>query len=155
MLTLPKISMISKAAGLGLIMVLMGSGMAVARDDALVLPVDGALKSAGAGQALDGSVTFYFGNSSHPAVEKKFGNFVTNKKTNNFGKPDVEACNWAMLAALKTFQERAHNEGGNAVINIKSYYKKNEVSYDKEFECHAGAFVAGVALKGDVVKLKK
>jgi uncharacterized protein YbjQ (UPF0145 family) len=58
------------------------------------------------------------------------------------------------LSALITLQERAHTEGGNAVINIKSFYKKQEVSYDKEFECHVGTFVSGVALKGDVVKLK-
>ncbi len=47
------------------------------------------------------------------------------------------------------------NEGGNAVINIASYYKKNTVSSDTEFECHAGAVIAGVAMIGDVVTLAK
>ena len=46
-------------------------------------------------------------------------------------------------------------EGGNAVINIKSYYKKNEVSSAGEYECGAGAMVSGVAFKGEVVKLAK
>jgi hypothetical protein len=50
---------------------------------------------------------------------------------------------------------RARTEGGNAVINIVSYYKKNVFSSATEYECHAGAIIAGVALKGTVVKLSK
>ena len=52
-----------------------------------------------------------------------------------------------------SLQEQSKKEGGNAVINIASYYKKNTVSSEKEYECHAGAVIAGVALIGDVVTL--
>jgi hypothetical protein len=57
------------------------------------------------------------------------------------------------LTVVLALRDRAVSEGGDAVVNIKSYYKKNEVVSDSEYECHAGAFVAGVALKGTVVKL--
>jgi uncharacterized protein YbjQ (UPF0145 family) len=59
-----------------------------------------------------------------------------------------------MLSALIQLQERARREGGNAVINIKSYYKKQTFSSESQFECHAGNIMAGVALKGDIVKLR-
>jgi len=149
------ISKFSRSFVLGVLFVTFGIQAAAARNTALILPVSSVMSMPDAKQKLDGSVKFYFGKSGHPAVLKKFGNCVTNKKTNSFGKPDEEACNWAMLSALITMQERAQNEGGNAVINIESYYKRQANSLNSEFECHAGAFVAGVALRGDVVKLAK
>ncbi len=69
-------------------------------------------------------------------------------------KSDEKACNWAFLSAMIALRDRALNEGGNAVVNIKSNYKQNEMSSNTEFECHAGAIMSGVALKGTVVKLK-
>tara|TARA_R110002110_G_scaffold29975_5_gene106233 strand:+ start:2078 stop:2533 length:456 start_codon:yes stop_codon:yes gene_type:complete len=138
-------------ATLAVALSLVGAQGALARDDAQLYPVSGVLSMPG----VDSSVGVYFGNTPHPAVVKTLGTFPTNKKTNSVGKSDQEACNWAALSAVKTLQERALKEGGNAVINIKSYYKKNEVSHDDQFECHSGAFVTGVALIGDVVKLAK
>jgi hypothetical protein len=58
-----------------------------------------------------------------------------------------------MLSALIDLQDAARKQGGNAVVNIVSFYKKNEFSSPTDYDCHAGAFVAGVALKGDIVKL--
>ena len=52
-----------------------------------------------------------------------------------------------------TLQDRAVAEGGNAVINIRSYYYKNDFSSATEFECGAGAIMAGVTMVGEVVKL--
>ena len=136
--------------------VVVAAQVAEARDDALILPVDPVLHMTGnKGESLDGTVKFYFGATAHPKAIKTFGNFATNKKTNSLGKTDNDACNWAMLSALLALQDRAKSEGGNAVVNIMSNYKKEAKSYDKEFECHAGAFVTGVALKGDVVTIKK
>jgi len=60
-----------------------------------------------------------------------------------------------MISALKELAERAKTEGGDAVVDIVSYYKKNVFSSATEYECHAGNIVAGVALKGRVVKLAK
>jgi hypothetical protein len=106
------------------------------------------------GSQLPG-VTFYFDGQAHPKVEKTLGEYVSNRKTNAFNKTDAEACQWVAFDALKTFHQRALSEGGNAVINIHSYYKKNELSDPTRYECHAGYAAAGVALKGTVVKVAK
>ena len=100
-------------------------------------------------------VAFYFADQAHPAIVANFGDAVTNRKGNSFGRPDEEACRWTMMSALKTLHDRAIEEGGNAVIGIVSYYQKNTYSSATDYECHAGGFVAGVALKGTVVKLAK
>jgi len=130
---------------------MFGAAQTQAKDDGLMRPVSDVLDKYEA--ELDSSVALYFGDQSHPAVERKLGEFPTNKKTNAFNKSDSEACEWVMLSALLALQERAVREGGNAVVNIRSYYKKNIVSSKTEYECHNGAFVAGVALIGEVVKL--
>jgi hypothetical protein len=98
-------------------------------------------------------VSFYFDDQPHPKVEQALGDYVSNKKTNAFNKSDAEACQWVALSALLSFRQRAMTEGGNAVINIHSYYKKNDLSDPARYECHAGFVVGGVAFKGTVVKL--
>ena len=103
---------------------------------------------------LDQGIQFFFGDHSHPAVERKIGTWVANKKTNALNKSDDRACEWAFLSAMISLQKRAVREGGDAVVNIQSYYKKNVINSATEFECGAGAFVAGVALRGTVVKFK-
>lgn len=125
------------------------------RDTKHMMSIQDAMESANYQEKLDPDVALYFGDQSHPKVEKSFGSFPTNKKTNSFNKSDEAACQWVMLSALLALQERAKREGGNAVINISSYYKKNVVKSETEFECHAGAFMSGVALKGEVVKLSE
>ena len=40
----------------------------------------------------------------------------------------------------------------DAVVNIESNYKNRQFSSETEFECGAGAIMAGVALKGTLVK---
>jgi uncharacterized protein YbjQ (UPF0145 family) len=82
------------------------------------------------------------------------GEFATNKKTNAFGKSDLEACQHVFLSAVIELQERARKEGGNAVINIKSNYKNEVRESATEFTCGAGAVIAGVALTGEVVTLR-
>lgn len=126
---------------------------AQARDDIFKLPIADALASPQAQGKLDGSVQFYFGESKHPAVKQKFGDFVSNKKTNGFNKSDLESCTWSFLSALIQFQDRAHQLGANAVVNIHSYYKKVDVSSETEIECHTGALISGVTLKGDFVSV--
>jgi hypothetical protein len=105
------------------------------------------------GEILD-TVKLFFAGQPHPPAEKTMGEFRTNRKTNAFNKSDEAACQWAFFSAIKSLQERALNEGGNAVIDIKSNYKNQEFSSATEYQCGAGAFVGGVALKGTVVKLK-
>jgi uncharacterized protein YbjQ (UPF0145 family) len=102
---------------------------------------------------LDGSIKFFFGTQPTPPILTKLGSDVSNRKTNSFGKSDEKACAWAFLSAMIALENRAKQLGANAVVNIVSYYQKVEMSSTTEFECHAGAIIAGVALKGDFVKI--
>ena len=135
------------------ITMLMISPIAQSRDTKLMLSIEEAMQSADFQAQLDSKIRFYFGDQKHPEVTKNYGSFSSNKKTNAFNKSDEAACRWVFLSAMKSLQDRVRKEGGNAVINIASYYKKNIVRNSTEFECHAGTFVAGVALTGEVVKL--
>jgi len=124
-----------------------------ARDTKYLLPIETALAVKDAQDKLDGSIKFFFGNQPTPPIITKLGTDVTNRKTNSFGKSDEKACNWAFLSAMVALEKRAQQLGANAVINIVSYYKKDVMSSATEFECHAGALIAGVALKGEFVKI--
>ena len=124
---------------------------AQARDTRYELKIADVMADPRYAENVPAGVKFYFANQAAPAGQN-LGEFVTNKKTNSFGKEDEEACTWAMISAMKELGERALTEGGNTVVGIVSYYKKRVFSNETLFECHAGAFVAGVALKGEVVK---
>jgi uncharacterized protein YbjQ (UPF0145 family) len=136
-----------------LLAVLAAIAPAYARDTKHILPITTALATKDAEEKLDGSVKFFFGNQEHPNIMTKLGTDVSNRKTNAFGKSDEKACNWAFLSAMVALEKRAKQLGANAVVNIVSYYKRIEMSSTTEFECHAGAVIAGVALKGDFVKI--
>jgi uncharacterized protein YbjQ (UPF0145 family) len=124
-----------------------------ARDDKLLLPIDAAMQSSDTKEKLDSSIKYYFGNQKTPKVLQKLGSDSSNKKTNAFGKSDEKACQWVFLSAMLSLEQRAKELGANAVINIVSNYKKVEMSSATEYECHAGGIMAGVALKGDFVKV--
>lgn len=126
---------------------------AEARDTKYLLPIAAALEIKDAKARLDGSVKFFFGDQQTPNVLVKLGTDVTNLKTNAVGKSDEKACNWVFLSAMIALEKRAKQLGANAVINIVSYYKKEVMSSTTEFECHAGAVIAGVALRGEFVKI--
>jgi uncharacterized protein YbjQ (UPF0145 family) len=147
-----------KITGLGcLVMAAMTvavAGPAAARDTPYHLRIADVQKDPRYGESVPSDVAFYFADQKPANIDKELGEFVTNRKTNSVGRPDEDACRWAMMSALKELAERAKQEGGNAVINIVSYYKKVVFTSTTEYECHAGAFVAGVALKGTVVKFK-
>ena len=103
---------------------------------------------------IDGSVKFYLaGNTPGGKVTVLSPGAVTNKKTNAFNKTDYQACSWALQSALITLHEAAKKVGANVVTDITSFYKRNERKDPKTYECHAGAVIAGVALKGDLSKV--
>jgi uncharacterized protein YbjQ (UPF0145 family) len=128
-------------------------GAAQARDTQYKLAISEVMENPDFKAKLGNDILFRFGDEKAAGVP--LGEFVTNRKTNSVGKPDEQACRWAMLSALIELRDRAQQEGGDAVVNIVSYYKKVTYSSPTLYECHAGALIAGVALKGQVVKLKK
>ena len=129
--------------------------VAQARDDVGNYNIQAVLSTEMAKAKLGDQVKFYFGDSKHPKVSKRFGVFGTNKKTNAFNKSDQEACEWTFLSAMLQLRDRALQMGGNAVINIKSNYKNHLTSSTDTFQCGAGAIIAGVPLQGEVVKIGK
>ena len=126
-----------------------------ARDTAVYLPFDKAVAEATRAGKIDGSVKFYLaGNTPTGNVTVLSAGAVTNKKTNAFNKSDEVACEWVAQSAIISLHQAAKNAGANAVTNIVSFYKKNERKDAKTYECHAGAIMAGVALKGDLAKVQ-
>lgn len=103
---------------------------------------------------IDGSVRFYLAGQKTPAVLSRMGEDVSNKKTNAANKSDAEACRWVTLSVLKAFQDSAKARGANAVVDMVSYYKKNEFKSAQNYECYAGAIMAGTAMKGTYAKVK-
>lgn len=131
-----------------LLVSVMSATPALARDTELHLPLSEVLDMPEAKEKLDGSVKFYLAGQKTPKVLKRFQSDVSNRKTNGFGKADDVACRWAALSALIAFQDKAKQLGANAVVDLVSYYKKDESKSATDYECHAGALVVGVALKG-------
>ena len=134
---------------------LLISTQAHSRNTKHMFSIQQALQSDDFKQRLDPNIRLYFGDQKHPKKIDFLGQFSSNRKTNSFNKTDKQACQWVLLSALLSLQDRAKSEGGNAVINIASYYNKITVRSDTDYECHAGAVIAGVALIGDVVTLAK
>lgn len=125
-----------------------------AREIRVELPLHDLINSPEAKAAgIDGSVRFFLAGEK-VNVQQRLGEDVTNKKTNAANKSDAEACNWVALSALKALQDGAKSRGANAVVDVVSYYKKNEFKSTTNFECYAGAILAGVALKGTYAKVK-
>ena len=126
-----------------------------ARDTTHYLPFDAVIAQMTQEGKIDGSVKFYLaGNAPAGKVTVVSPGAVTNKKTNAFNKTDQEACEWVVQSAIISLHQAAKNAGANAVTNIVSYYKSNERKDAKNYECHAGAIMAGVALKGDLAKVQ-
>ena len=125
------------------------------RDDHIKLPIQGALEKGQSYKEKVGSdIRMFWGSQKTPAVDRKMGEFTSNKKTNAANKSDQEACDLAFISAVIGLQQRARKEGGNAVVNIHSVYKNEDSDSPSEFICGAGKIMAGVALRGTVVKLK-
>ncbi|MGI2258727.1 excinuclease [Shewanella sp. GXUN23E] len=144
-----------KLSALSLLSLALLAAPSFARDDIGNYSIADAMALPVAQSKLGNDITFYFGEQAHPEVEKALLEVKTNKKTNAFNKSDEEACQWVFLSAMIALKDRAIKEGGNAVINIKSNYKNNLTSSEETFQCGAGALIAGVALTGEIVKLKQ
>ncbi|WP_448110213.1 excinuclease [Pseudomonas lini] len=144
-----------KLAAVTTLLICAMPGISQARDTAVYLPFDKAVAEATRAGKIDGSVKFYLaGNTPTGNVTVVSAGAVTNKKTNAFNKSDEVACEWVAQSAIISLHQAAKNAGANAVTNIVSFYKKNERKDAKTYECHAGALMAGVTLKGDLAKVQ-
>jgi len=100
-------------------------------------------------------IPFYLSGQQHAKVARDLGVFTSNRRTNAFNKSDEAACEIAFLSAIIALQKRVTQLGGDAVIEIKSITKHNDLDSATDYRCVAGAFVANVALTGRVVKFEK
>jgi uncharacterized protein YbjQ (UPF0145 family) len=117
---------------------------------------------------LPANAHFYFGDSHPPIAEYLDRGIVSNEKSNshpvnihniggafqNPAREAEEACRSAALDALASMAHNMRKHGGDAVVNVVSYFKKQVYSSPDQYECHVGMLMTGVAFKGDVVKLK-
>jgi uncharacterized protein YbjQ (UPF0145 family) len=83
----------------------------------------------------------------------RFGTYAVTPRSSAAGMSDEKACYGAFQWTLVNLENRAQRLGANAVVNIVSFYKKNEMSSAIEFECHVGNVIASVFLRGDFVRI--
>lgn len=121
------------------------------KNEAKFYSIQDALNSPQAKEVLDPNIKLYFGKPAPKGQIVRAG-AKTSQKTNALNKTDQEACNWVFLSAVKRMQDGAKRDGATKVGNIVSNYNNKEYKSTTQFECHAGRSVAGVALKGDIVK---
>lgn len=122
-----------------------GMSSAMAADEIVKGKIEAGIsagKSSSRDQIKD-DIALYFGKQRTPAVEKKIGTWDSSQTSRN--------CETAFASAIIRLQNRARNEGGNAVINITS---GSGDSSETEFTCTAGRMMKRVRLNGTVVKLK-
>jgi len=125
-----------------------------ARDTAVHLNFDNAVQQAIQAGVLDGSVRFYLAGTDIPGTVSRLNETITNQKTNAFAKSDAVACDHVLRSALIRLQNAAKNAGANAVVDIVSFYKRNEYRDVQHYQCHAGGVLAGVALKGTIANIR-
>jgi hypothetical protein len=125
-----------------------------ARDTDYKIPFSDVLEMSEAQEKLDPSVKLHFKGQPALKIVERRGQGTANKKTNGVGKEDRFGCRWAALSALIELQESAKRAGANAVVDIESYYKKDAYASATEFDCHAGAVIIGVTLRGTYAKVK-
>lgn len=131
-------------------LLVLGALAACSAQGPIMRPIDEDLTSAKAEGFLNPEIDLYFGKSQIKG--RDLGTYVSNKKTNSSNKTAEEACQIAFLSAVKSLQDRAVREGGNAVVNIHSFYEKVPEWSATEYRCKDGHLMSGVALRGTVIK---
>lgn len=124
-----------------------------AADQILDLLVTDAKASRHGAALLD--VPFFMAGEQHPTIARRIGEWPTNRRTNAFGKAKTDACRRVFISAIRSLQQRAQVEGGDAIVDIRSNTKNQSFESATEFRCAAGAVVANVALTGTIVKFGK
>jgi uncharacterized protein YbjQ (UPF0145 family) len=132
---------------------LLCASIAWSRDVKMKFSIRDAMEKPVVQDVISSGVALYWGDQPHPVVQKEYGTFKSNKRTNGFRKKHDDACARALASALVALQDRADREGGDGVINIRSYVKNRENSSSTEYSCLVGGMMVNVVLKGTVVKL--
>jgi uncharacterized protein YbjQ (UPF0145 family) len=127
---------------------------AEARNDAYTLSnadvvSDPAFTKLGTGVAL------YFSSQRTPRVSQSFGDTIGKKIAKTHGESDEQWCKEAAIGALSAMRDQATTRGGNAVVDIHSFYHENPIADKTKYECHAGGTGGHVEFQGTIVTLAK
>jgi hypothetical protein len=79
---------------------------------------------------------------------------VTTQSGRVIPREDEPTCRDAMRQALADLTQKAHTKGGNAIVEVSSFYNRLEMRSNDVYECHAGMTRAVVELKGKVIRLE-
>ena len=102
------------------------------------LPLATVLSGPDAQRTLDPGVQLYFGRQPFAEPATRFNLTTSDKNSNFLNKTDEDGCNWVFLSAVKGLQQAARKMGGNAVVNIVSIYKKEEIVSETHFSVQRG-----------------
>jgi hypothetical protein len=138
---------------IGMTAALLSLGVAHARDEYKMRPIEAALKSDEAKSKLDPRIRLFFGKQAHPKIASKIRETTMKRSTISPESDDFDPCVHTFVRAMMDFQERARAAGADAAVNIVSNYKNKEVSSETEYTCVSGSMVTAVAFKGGLVKL--
>jgi len=100
-------------------------------------------------------VPYYMAGQKHPQIADDLGVLTANRRTNAFNKSDEHACSIAFQSAVIALQQRARDMGADAVVDIKSITKHDNLESATKFRCAAGNVVANVVLTGRIVRFAK
>lgn len=138
------------------LLMLGGVSAAMARNDRVVFPLQDAMARNGSFKDnLGDDVALYFGEQETPTVLKAFATWTFVRKTSRLVSDDKDACEVAFISAAYALQQRARQDGANAVINIRSVHQGTETKSETEYVCGSGNVVASVILKGTLVRIVK
>lgn len=134
------------------------AGVASARNERLLLPIEPAMRSPGTRALLGGDIALRFGAAS--ASPGEMGFVVVHAVADPFGPPngggarvrraDDVVCLDAFRKALMDMQQRARTQGGTAVVGIVSNYNNMVMDSPHVYECHIGHSRGVVDLRGVV-----
>ena len=132
--------------------VIMAPSAAFGRDTEVILPVSGAVQSDIKSHLTD--VVFYMKGAKHPAVAKEFATVSASRSTRGAFRSDQASCRVAFLSSMRALQDRAAQEGGDAIIDVVYVTRGEHTESASDFRCVAGAVIVHVGLKGTIVKLE-
>ncbi|HLW70770.1 MAG TPA: hypothetical protein VKS22_09130 [Candidatus Binataceae bacterium] len=104
---------------------------------------------------LGSDVALYFADQTAPKAAQNLGDAVAKNIAKKRGESDQQWCQAAAIGALSELRNEATTRGGNAVINIHSFYHEAPIADKTKYECHAGGTGGHVELQGTIVKLAK
>ena len=99
-------------------------------------------------------VPFYFHGQEHPPVERRITKERTDRSSHGVIRDDRSGCRVAFLSAIRFLQNRAVEQGADAIIEIRSVTMDRELESSTEYRCIAGTTIVRVGLQGVLVKLE-